>query len=270
MKKNQYFNMFRFPKPFIFTFLTLISITSCDDPTSGNQPMTADVAIYTDVGSWDTSVIACMSMLDSSGFTFDTIGIDEILSDRLNEYLILLLPGGNPRDITSGLGPVGRSRIRSFVSSGGGFIGLGGGSALADSSSGIWPGIGLFNGQASWPIETIAVPPHYAITDIELADPYHPVGLEGPTHYQTLYYGGPQFLMSNPLEVDVIFNYVATGNPAAIAFEYRGGRVFLAGFQPEIEENDDRDGVDFGDDLTDPDSEWDMLEKAVKFCLWEL
>ncbi len=251
-------------------FWLLISGSGCEESTSPYPPLVADVAVYTDVGSWDVSVMACISALDSSGFTVDTIGIDGILSDRLNEYRALLFPGGNPRDITSGMGPVGRSRIRSFVASGGGFIGLGGGSALADSSSGIWPGIGLFDGQADWPIDVIAVPPEYAITDIALVNPAHPIAADGLTHYQTLYHGGPQFLFPDTAAISTIYNYMATGTPAAVAFEYRAGRVFLAGFQPEIEENDDRDGVNFGEELIDRDSEWGMIEKAVRYCLWEI
>lgn len=168
------------------------------------------------------------------------------------------------------LGLSGNARIRAFVGDGGAFIGLGGGSAIADSGEGIWEGIRLFNGWAQYPLEAIAVPPGYAITNIELVGTLHPIGLECASHYQTLYHGGPQFSFSRDEPINVIFNYVATGRPAAIACAYRSGRIFLAGFQPEIEENSDRDSTDFGADLLDTDSEWEIIQRAVRYCLWEL
>jgi hypothetical protein len=55
-----------------------------------------------------------------------------------------------------------------------------------------------------------------------------------------------------------------------VSFTYGIGRVVLAGFQLEIEENDDRDGSDYADDLHDPDSEWELIEKSIEFCFAEL
>ena len=153
-------------------------------------------------------------------------------------------------------------------------IGLGGGSAIADSVTypsieGHFTGIGLFNGIASWPIDLIVAYPNYTLTTILLNNDIHPVGRGGLNHYETLYRDGPQFLVYD-FSVNVIYNYITTGTPAGIAFTYSQGRVFLAGFQPEFEENDSRDSTDFGQELHDSDSEWDIIERAVKFCLWEL
>jgi len=140
---------------------------------------------------------------------------------------------------------------------------------IADSVTGIYPGIGLFDGVASWPIDLIVAYPNYTLTTIQLNDDTHPIGRESQNHYEALYRDGPQFL-SLDYNVSVVYNYITAGTPAAIAFTYSQGRVFLAGFQPEFEENDSRDSTDFGQELHDPDSEWDIIERAVKFCLWEL
>ena len=52
-----------------------------------------------------------------------------------------------------------------------------------------------------------------------------------------------------------------------IAFEYGAGTVFLSSPHPEYEENSDRDDTTFGDDLDDPDSEWDLLFRVSKWLI---
>ncbi len=250
-------------------FCLFLFISGCEDPSSASSDYVADVALYSEVDSLDASVIAAKCAIEFYGYSVGLIGIVEILDDKLDGFNVVLFPGGDTREIISTLGPVGRMKVKSFVASGGGFIGFGGGSAIADSNSGFWPGIGLFNGIADYPLNVIAVPPDYAITTIQLGNPFHPITRDNPSHYQTLYFGGPQFVNLEP-DIDVLFNYAVTGNPAAIAFEYQRGRIFLAGFQPEIEEDDDRDSTDFGQELSDADSEWEMIKRAVEFCRWEI
>ena len=259
--------MFRF-RLSVILFCTLILFFGCDDPAS-DDPIIADIAIYARAGSWDASVTAVRAALESSGFSVETITVEDILSDKIINFWLILFPGGDTKEITNALGPVGRMKVRTYISSGGGFVGLGGGAAIADSSTGLWPGLGLFNGVADFPVDIIATPPAYTITSIRLINSFHQIGRNGLEHYQTLYHGGPQFIFSGNEAIDVIYNYVTTGTPAAIAFQFGQGRVFLAGFQPEIEENNDRDDTNFGNELVDADTEWDIIDRAVKFCLWE-
>jgi len=54
-----------------------------------------------------------------------------------------------------------------------------------------------------------------------------------------------------------------------LAFDYGLGRVFLIGTHPEIEEDSERDGVDFADELDDQGSDWDLMRKATLWCLKE-
>jgi len=192
----------------LIVLLALIWLVAagCDDSVSDKSDYLADVAVYADVGSWDVSVAASLEAVRNAGYTVDSIGLGMILSDGLDRYRLTLFPGGDSHEITNALGPVGRMKVKSFVASGGGFIGFGGGSVLADSSSGLWQGIGLFNGQAVYPISEIAVPPQYALTSILQMTTIHPVGRNGSSHYQTLYYGGPWFSYSDSEPVEMIYS----------------------------------------------------------------
>ncbi|MCF7809997.1 hypothetical protein K9N50_03315 [bacterium] len=233
------------------------------------KPFIADVAVYNGPGSWTESVTASIEAVRSTGYSVDTIDASGILKDNLRSYNLVVFPGGDPLDILGSLGTVGRMNIRSFVSSGGGLIGLGGGATITDSASGIYEGIGLFTGDADYPVYLINTPPNYTLTAIRLEDDTHKIGRNGQSTYQTLYRDGPQFLFSDP-NISVVYTYIVTGAAAGIAFNYSQGRVFLAGFQPEFEENSLRDSTDFGHDLYDSDTEWDIINRAVKYCLWEL
>ena len=52
-----------------------------------------------------------------------------------------------------------------------------------------------------------------------------------------------------------------------VAFEYGNGTVFLSSPHPEYEEDGDRDDTTFGDDLDDPESEWDLLFRVSKWLI---
>ena len=284
---------------YVFPLVTVsfMLISGCGDTGMRAPSEIVDVAVYTGSGAWDASVTASLAALEQAGYSTGRLDLPALLSGGLDGFRVLLIPGGDPRDYSTDLGPVGRGRIRGFVFSGGGFIGLGGGAAVADADSGSWSGIGLFSGDARWPIERIAPYPEYTITEVNLVDPAHPVGRGGRESYWTLYRWGPEFIFPethswtvetpfysikmagerNSIEVVdvnetdfVVYRYALTETPAAVTLEFGAGRVFLCGFQPEIEENDPRDGTDFGSELNDPDTEWDIIERVVRFCLWEI
>ena len=41
----------------------------------------------------------------------------------------------------------------------------------------------------------------------------------------------------------------------------------MIGTHPEIEEDSDRDGVDFGNELDERGSDWNVVAQATKWCL---
>ncbi len=55
--------------------------------------------------------------------------------------------------------------------------------------------------------------------------------------------------------------------PAIINFTYGSGRVLLMGPHPEIEEDDDRDGTDFAQELDDQGTDWRFLWTALDWVL---
>ncbi len=246
----------------------IIILTSCNGDLFDNNDYVANVAVLTGKGIWEPSTIAIFAAVDEFKLTSDSIEIEDVLDGSIDKYGMLIIPGCDARDIASTLGPVGASRIRDYVGSGGGFLGIGGGAAVADSDSGLWAGIGLFLGDADYPVEDIGNGD--VITGIELVRLIHPLANESENYYQTLYSEGPQFLLYGAQSVDIIYNYERTATPAMISFMSGLGRVVLIGFHPEIEENSDRDSTDYVSDLVDPDSEWDILERAIQYCLWRL
>jgi len=241
-------------------------LTGCQDGPGGSHSPTADAVVFSGYGTWSPSVIAVTMMLRARGLVTDTIGSVGSLAENLGNYQILVIPGGDPDNLLPELGPVGRSAILSFVNGGGGCLGLGGGAAVLSRTVNSRDGIPLLQGEARWPVAEIGLPPNYLLTDVSLAAPDHPLGFGGRNLYTTLYRWGPRFIPADSALVDVIYRYETTGAAAAVAFRYGFGTVFLAGFQPEIEENSDRDSTDFAQELADPETEWDMLERALDYC----
>ena len=249
-----------------FQAAVVLFLSGCDKSPTSASPSTGDVAVFAGGGVWMPSLTAVLAVLHSQGLSADTISEAGQLANNLRDHQLLIIPGGNPDDLLPELGPVGRSAIIEFVNNGGGCIGLGGGAAILARMVNDREGIPLLNGTTHWPLDAIAPYPEYRLIDIRLTSPNHPIGMGGRTEYTTLYRWGPDFSPSDSALAEVIYRYEATDTPAAVAFDFGFGRVFLAGFQPEIEENSDRDSTDFASELTDPDSEWDILIRAIDFC----
>ena len=185
---------------------------------------------------------------------------------------MVVVPGGDPEEMSQSLGAVGRAKIEQFVASGGGYIGCGTGAVLAGYGSGLATGIGLFSGETRYPLDRIAPYPNYVLTDIRLVDPFHYIGNQGAgqaEYYSTLYRWGPDFFVTAQSGADVIYNYETTDTPACIALDYLFGTVVLFGFHPEFEEGDDRDSTTFADNLGDSESEWGILFRAAEYVSQE-
>lgn len=250
----------------VFTvFIVLFSGCGGTDPVDPKDII--EVGIFNGSGIWHESVTALTQAVRFAGFEVETFDDVFFFTGNLNRYRMIIWPGGNPREYSSALGSIGLSRIRNYVEFGHGFFGVGGGAAIADSDSGFWAGANLFNGDAVWPVDRIAPYPGEVMTDIFRSDRDHDIGFNSQQQYITLYRWGPEFNIYNPGGISVIYRYAVTGNPAIIAFRYGAGRVVLSGCQLEIEENSDRDSTDFTIEPGDPDSEWDLIEKILFFCV---
>ena len=81
-----------------------------------------------------------------------------------------------------------------------------------------------------------------------------------PDNFSTLYYASQFFTAPYGTSFHRIATYDHNDMAGMIASEYGYGTVFLSSPHPEYEEDSDRDDTTFGDELEDPDSEWDLRQ----------
>ncbi len=229
-----------------------------------NRPK-VDVGIFTGEGSFTPSVKACFAAVKTLNFTVDTLTEADLASGNFDRFGTLIIPAGDDHAYSSYLGPVGRGFIKQWVATGGGYIGFGGGGTLAMSDSIDWPGIGLIPGVAIWPVSQIVPWPYFNLTSLHIGTTPGPV--RGLNSYMSLYYGGPEFYPTNAQDLYVPYLYDVTGGVAAVTARSGMGHVFVTGFQPEFEEGSMRDSTNFADNLTDPESEWDLIGEAIRYCI---
>lgn len=83
---------------------------------------------------WDKSFLwgyLAVSTLRELGFSFDLLTAEAVRKDALKGYQLVIVPGGWASLKSEALGASGRDRLRRFVRSGGGYLGLCGGAGLA-------------------------------------------------------------------------------------------------------------------------------------------
>jgi len=80
-----------------------------------------------------------------------------------------------------------------------------------------------------------------------------------PENVSTMYWTSSYFSPQEGVAVIPIALYDYSDRAGMIAFNYGQGTVFLSSPHPEYEEGSDQDGTIFGDELADPESEWDIL-----------
>ncbi len=110
--------------------LTFCLPAASAEGTSKKKPIR--VALYADKGATINDlpeVIDCLPK--SEGFTVTKVLAKEIRSDALDQYDVLICPGGSGSGEGETLGKEGREQIRAFVKSGGGYIGICAGAYLA-------------------------------------------------------------------------------------------------------------------------------------------
>jgi glutamine amidotransferase-like uncharacterized protein len=236
-------------------------------------------AVYTGSGTWEPSILAFTSFLAWKGHTWQAVNKNQINRGQLiGRFDGLFMPGGWAGNYNQALSSSGDQHIRDFIAGGGAYIGMSAGAFyLCDVT--IWEGEYLdypsdvFDGDCVGPIEEIAPWPQYTMTPMNINLGFEANAFE-PAIRDVLYYGEPYFV---PHEGQVIqtfatwivpSNPIADGAPGIIGIDYGDGRAVLVGPHPEIDEDDDRDGTDFGSELSDgPDgSDWPLLWTAVDWA----
>jgi glutamine amidotransferase-like uncharacterized protein len=203
---------------------------------------TAKVAVYGGPGVWESSRIAIVNMYEWVGASVTVVYNSDVIGGGLVNYDVFVMPGGNSWDQYVGLGyEKGASKIRDFVSKGGGYIGICAGAYLACDYI-VWEGtrysypMGLFPGHGDGAIDEIASWPYSSMTNISIVNHTHPITKSLPDSMWILYYGGPEFYPYAGANVTILGRYQVNGEAAIVACQYGSGKVFLTGPHPEIEE----------------------------------
>ncbi|MBE9511880.1 MAG: hypothetical protein IMY71_13500, partial [Bacteroidetes bacterium] len=210
--------------------------------------LSADIALYSDSGCWEESVIAAQNMFLWMGYTVELVNSEYINEKGLNDFKLLCIPGGDMYRYSQDLSQDGKKKIKNFINDGGSYIGICGGAYFA-SETVIWQGnqlsmtpLGLFQGSAEGTIDSIVPYPQRGMCQVNIVDTVHAITHSISTPQWILYYWGP-VLKPKTSEVTILGKYSAVNQPAILAFDYGQGRVFITGTHPEIEEDSDRDGV---------------------------
>lgn len=101
---------------------------------AGDQPAPVRVAICDDSEEAAKGPVSLLRILTpDAGFSAKRITSVEIRQGGLQEFDVLIMPGGSGSKQAERLQDVGREKIRDFVRSGGGYVGICAGSYLASS-----------------------------------------------------------------------------------------------------------------------------------------
>ena len=254
--------------------LVVPMVAGCsDDQTVGPKSPTPKIAIYSGSGCWAESITAGQRMFEWMGYRCEVVGAQRINTEGLDGFNILYIPGGNMYQYALDISSTGKANVRSFVSNGGGYIGICGGAYFASRHI-RWQGtdfivesLQLFEGMAVGSVDQIEPYPGFDMCEIAIVDHAHPITSPAPASEWILYYWGPALIPDTGVQVSILGRYAITNQPAMVAFSYGKGRVFLIGTHPEIEEDSSRDSVVFGDELDDQGSEWDLMKRATRWCL---
>jgi glutamine amidotransferase-like uncharacterized protein len=230
-----------------------------------------DVAVYEGGSSSISSREALVQMFAWMNASVTVLSATSIKNGALDDYDLLVVPGGFAGDYNDDLGGSGRSMILSFIQNGGAFFGVCAGAYFGCDWI-IWEEtpieyyLDLFSGCGIGAIDEIEPWPGYAMCDINVARESELIDLSTePENHTVMYYGGPYFVPDNPEDVEIIARYAVNNEPAMIALEYEAGRVFLSGPHPEWEEDSDRDGQAWPDSFDDIGSEWPMMLSVARW-----
>lgn len=249
--------------------LLILVLTSMPDARGVSQEISSSlsdlsdtsVAIYGDAGVLASSAIALEYMFLWMNASVSFVYASQILNGTLDSYDILVFPGGSAVNYRQSLDTEGLDIIREFVSNGGSYFGICGGSLFATNLI-----LGLFDGSYSNSING---------TDIYLTEMLVNQNSTGPDlstepeSYLTMYWGSAFFYADDMSNVIPICTYPSNNRSGMIAFAYGEGTTFLSSPHPEYEEGDSRDGIGEYDYLNDPDTEWNLMLKVSRWLVDE-
>lgn len=218
------------------------------------------VAIYNGEGVMISSRTALTRMFEWMNASVEEVNASQILDGILDDYDMLVIPGGSETICCSELDYIeGVRKIQDFVRNGGSYFGICGGATYGANY------VDFFNGSMS-PVSEPGSLIHMTTMNVNQSS-NGPELSDLPVSFATMYYGSQCFIPRAGFAVHIVASYEYNDEAGMIAFEYGNGTVFLSSPHPEYEEDSDRDDTTFGDDLDDPESEWDLLLRVSKWLI---
>jgi len=228
-----------------------------------NESSNIKICVYLDKGVFDNCKTNTINMLSEMHCNYTAINRDSIMNGALNHYSLLLMPGGDMWVYNSNLSNEGMSKIKNYISQGGGYIGICGGAYFAAYQI-VWRGwaneprkysvlygLNFFHGTADGPIEDFA--PTYVDSKCEIAiiKTGDPIVSDLPDVIRPYYDHGPMFLFNDSLNIATLGRTIIGNKKILLSFKYNSGKVFLTGAHPEADDSR----------LT-----WILIKNAVEQC----
>ncbi|MHA1908208.1 MAG: BPL-N domain-containing protein [Candidatus Thorarchaeota archaeon] len=218
-----------------------------------------NVAIYIGDGVLSHSYTALTEMFEWMNASVEPASASRIMNDFLDDYDIVVFPGGPSATYSSELGDEGKQKVVDFVANGGSYFGICGGSVFGASS------LDFFDGTIRG-VNEPGTEQHLSIMHINQLSA-GPNLSDCPENVSTMYWYSSYFSPGAGFDMIPIATYDYNDEAGMIVFEHEAGTVFLCSPHPEYEEGNDRDDTPFRDDLNDPDSEWDILLRVSKWLV---
>lgn len=183
------------------------------------------ICIY--AGSGAVFVREVEEVLKKLNLSYYLIDENFIKSGKLMKYCtILIIPGGYTSTYVSSLGKEGFDKIREFVASGGGYIGICAGAYLAAKIvevPGKPEGLGIIN-------ITNVRKSGRGLVNITIVNPNHPLAKDCPKVMKIWYQNGPYIIPGKGVEVIAVYNEKYA---AIVCSRYGKGTVVIFSPHPE-------------------------------------
>jgi glutamine amidotransferase-like uncharacterized protein len=258
-------------KFYIISLFILLFIPACQFQQTGNS--IPKIALYSEKGADKRCVLSTTKMFEWMGYDVTLIDADSVNNTILEKYNIICFPGGDMYQYSQNISTEGLEKIRNFIRTGGGYIGICGGAYFTGEKI-FWQGnqlpmnsLAIFPGITRGPIDEIAPFPNCKMCKINIVNTSHPITQPESDTTWICYCYGPMFLPNEGAEIEILGRYEISDQPSIAAFEYGMGRVFIIGTHPEFEEDSERDGSPAVEKINDYGSDWDLMKKAAQWCL---
>jgi glutamine amidotransferase-like uncharacterized protein len=220
------------------------------------------VGLYDIDAGQSVSVVALEKMFEWMGSTVISLNGEAIRNGTLDMLDLVVFPAGTTNGYTLDLEDEGIELVRQFVANGGSIFSFCGAARFVSDVLRICEG--------TWSRDIPGMPGGAALVEFSVNTASTGPNLsDEPESYQVYYSKSSYFIPNNPYTIIPIMYYPTNNGVAMFVARYGAGTLFSSGIHAEYEEGSDRDGDTAYDFLTDPDSEWDILQKVTEWLIDE-